>query len=71
MFCKQCKILMKHVISFEDDKIYSFFRCPRCYFNSKKHHFLIPLKPMQKKCEYKKSKKVKPYSSKTKKPNGG
>lgn len=36
MICNHCKTQMKRVLSFDKDKIYKFYRCPICYFESKK-----------------------------------
>ena len=41
MFCKYCNHLMKRVMRFEDGKSYRFYRCPKCYAETKLKHLLF------------------------------
>lgn len=36
MFYKHCNAIMKHVMSFYNGKAYEFYRCPNCFYESKK-----------------------------------
>lgn len=41
MFCKYCNHLMKKVMRFEDGKSYRFYRCPKCYAETKLKRLLF------------------------------
>lgn len=36
MICKRCGVLMKHVMRFENGKSYELYRCPKCWYETKK-----------------------------------
>lgn len=36
MFCKKCNVEMKHVHRFENGKAYELYRCPKCWYESRK-----------------------------------
>lgn len=36
MICKRCNTIMRYVMRFEKDKFSYFYRCPKCYTESKK-----------------------------------
>lgn len=39
VFCKNCGIVMKEVMSFSKDKRERFYKCPKCY-DETKHNLL-------------------------------
>lgn len=41
MFCKRCNKAMRRVMSFYNGKTYEFFRCPFCWYESKKMPFIF------------------------------
>ena len=38
MYCRQCDVLMKHVMRFSDGVASELYRCPICYYESKPHY---------------------------------
>lgn len=42
MFCRNCNILMKHVMRFEKGKAIELERCPRCNAESKERPLKYP-----------------------------
>lgn len=36
MFCNHCNILMQYVMSFCDGKAYKFYRCSKCWYETKR-----------------------------------
>ena len=41
MFCRRCNIQMKSVMRFENGKSYSLYRCPKCYYETKKQPLIF------------------------------
>ena len=41
MFCKRCGTKMKYVMSFEGNRSYEYYRCPKCYYTSKRIPLII------------------------------
>ena len=39
MFCKTCNVMMHKVLSCDDGKFYTYHRCPRCYFQTKRYPY--------------------------------
>ena len=39
MICKVCNTPMKHIISFSKRGNYDYYRCPKCYIETKKTPF--------------------------------
>lgn len=44
MFCKRCNIQMKKVMRFENGKSYHLYKCPQCYYETKKQPFIFSSK---------------------------
>lgn len=36
MFCYHCNVRMRYVMRFEDSGMYCLYRCPKCFFETKK-----------------------------------
>ena len=49
MLCRHCNKQMKHVLRFDKNKIYEFYRCSRCYAESKKLPYYFKQEIRQKK----------------------
>lgn len=41
MLCRRCNKVMKCVMNFCTDKSYEFYRCPNCWYESKKLPFIF------------------------------
>ena len=56
MFCRKCNKVMERVLSFYDGKSYGFYRCPHCWYESKKLAFIFKDKEANQKKKAVKSK---------------
>lgn len=49
MRCKHCNKQMKHVLRFDENNMYEFYRCPQCYSESKRLPYSFKQEIRQKK----------------------